>query len=454
MGLYGSISDLTQAVAGLGINSSGVRQIAEAAGSDDTERIARTATVLRRVAQAAGLIGAVILLALSGPVSVLTFGSMERRIGVALMAVAVLLNLVAGGQAALIQGMRRIGDLARMNVLGAFLGAVASVGLVFLWREDGVAPALIAVAGMALLSSWWYSRKIEVPKAVLDLGAVRREAGALLGLGLAFMAGSLLTMGSAYAIRVLISNRLGLEATGLYQAAWTLGGMYVGLVLQAMGADFYPRLTAVAHDHGCCNRMVNEQAQVNMLLAGPGVLATLVFAPLVLSLFYAPQFAQAVGTLRWICLGVALRVIGWPLGYILIAKGEKKLFFLSDATWTVTHLTLAWLLTSRFGLTGAGMAFGVAYMLHAILNYFLCRQLTGFSWSRENLRIGFLFATAISSAFALCATLPNRPAVAISSLLTLTATLFALRTLHSLVGSIALPASVRRLVSVGNKSMR
>src|SRR3954465_9109131 len=34
-GLYSSIVDLTQSIAGLGINSSGVRQMAEAAGTGD-----------------------------------------------------------------------------------------------------------------------------------------------------------------------------------------------------------------------------------------------------------------------------------------------------------------------------------------------------------------------------------------------------------------------------------
>jgi hypothetical protein len=31
-----------------------------------------------------------------------------------------------------------------------------------------------------------------------------------------------------------------------------------------------------------CNRLVNEQAEVGLLLAGPGVIATLTFAPLVI----------------------------------------------------------------------------------------------------------------------------------------------------------------------------
>src|SRR5690348_15864267 len=46
-GLYGSILDLSQNIAGMGVNSSGVRQIAEAAGSNDTCKIGRTAAVLR-----------------------------------------------------------------------------------------------------------------------------------------------------------------------------------------------------------------------------------------------------------------------------------------------------------------------------------------------------------------------------------------------------------------------
>ncbi len=46
MGVYGSIIDLAQSIAGMGINSSGVRQIAAATGSGDTNRIARTVVVL------------------------------------------------------------------------------------------------------------------------------------------------------------------------------------------------------------------------------------------------------------------------------------------------------------------------------------------------------------------------------------------------------------------------
>src|SRR5436853_5685838 len=97
-----------------------------------------------------------------------------------------------------------------------------------------------------------------------------------------------------------------------------------------MGSDCYPRLTAAAKDHAECNRMVNEQAEISLLMAGPGVLATLTLAPVVIALFYTTKFAGAVEPLRWICLGMALRVIAWPMGFIVLAKGAQKIFFWTE----------------------------------------------------------------------------------------------------------------------------
>ena len=129
-GLYGSVANLTQSIAGMGVNSSGVRQIAESVGSGAAERVNQTATVLRRTSIVLGTLGCLFLLVFARQVSVLTFGSPSHAVGVSLLSMAVLLNLVAAGQGALIQGMRRIADLAKMNVLGAFLGTLVTIILV------------------------------------------------------------------------------------------------------------------------------------------------------------------------------------------------------------------------------------------------------------------------------------------------------------------------------------
>ena len=118
-GLYGSITTLAQTLAGMGINSSGVRQIAESVGSDNVDRVAQTAVVLRRISVLLGLLGATLLIVFSRQISKITFGSTQHAAAVSLLSLAVLFQLISAGQGALLQGMRRITDLAKMNVISA-----------------------------------------------------------------------------------------------------------------------------------------------------------------------------------------------------------------------------------------------------------------------------------------------------------------------------------------------
>ena len=105
------------------------------------------------------------------------------------------------------------------------------------------------------------------------------------------------------------------------------------------------------------------------MLAGPGVIATLTFAPLVIALFYSAKFTAAVGILRWICLGMTLRVITWPMGFIIVAKGERKIFFFTELAWTVVNVSLSWICVRFFGLNGAGIAFFGSYVFHGFMIY-------------------------------------------------------------------------------------
>ncbi|OWV72633.1 hypothetical protein ATY76_07380 [Rhizobium sp. R339] len=443
LGLYGAILDIAQAIAGLGVSSSGVRRVAEAAGAGDEEKIARSATALRRISLVLGLLGALLLAALAFPVSNYTFGDYQHAGGIVLLSLAVFFRIVSAGQAALIQGLRGIANLARINVLSGLFGTIVSIPLIYLFGERAIAPSLVAIAAVSLLPTWWYSKQISARPPPMSARQFGREAKALFRLGVAFMASGLLTFGAAYAIRIIVLNEGGVVAAGLYQAAWALGGLYAGFILQAMGTDFYPRLTATTDNNAECNRLVNEQAEISMLLAGPGLIATLTLAPLVMSLFYSAEFHGAVELLRWICLGMMLRIIAWPMGFIVLAKGAQTIFFWTEVAATLVHVGLAWLFVSKLGTLGAGMAFFGLYVWHSILIYVIVRRLTGFRWSRANRRHALLFLPAsglVVSGFLL---LPAWSATVIGCVAVVVTGLYSLRMLVELLPPESLPAIVR-----------
>jgi enterobacterial common antigen flippase len=241
-------------------------------------------------------------------------------------------------------------------------------------------------------------------------------------------------------------RKINLEAAGFYQAAWALGGIYVGFILQAMGADFYPRLTGAVKDHAECNRLVNEQTEVGLLMAGPGILATLTFAPLVIALFYRPDFAPAAIVLRWLCLGMILRVVSWPMGFLIIAKDERTIFFWTELLSNGAYTAFVWLGVQTFGLAGTGMAFFALYVLNFAMVYLIVRRMTGFRWSAENGQLTLLFVPLVTVVFSSWYLMPPTAALIVGSLATVGSGIYSLRTLCRLLPLERFPRIAQKVI--------
>jgi PST family polysaccharide transporter len=452
LGLYTSLTDFARSVASLGTSGSGVRQIAAVTGETSTgpngaERLAATVAVLRLLSIALGALGAGGLLVVSALVAHPTFAALGGNGAIAWLSLAVLFGVVSGGQAALIQGLRRIGDLARIGAIAAVANAVATIAIVYAAGDAGIAPA-IALGAMSMVAvSWHYTRRLPVAGVRLTLRLFCEHVPPMLKLGVAFMASGFLMMGAALAVRMIVVQTLGVDAAGLYQSAWTVGAFYAGFILQAMGADFYPGLVGLRQDAQRFNALVNEQAEVSALLALPGLLATIAFAPLVVSALFSGAFEGATRVLRWICLGMALRVLIWPVGFIVVAQGRQLLFMMTEVLWAGLNVGLAWTCVRIFGLDGAGVAFFGAYAVHGIVIFLAVRRLSGFRWSSRNARLASLMLGSAGAMFWVMEHLPPVPAGLVGCVATLAALVYSLHALGSLVDMDApVPVTVRSVL--------
>jgi len=389
IGIYMNITNLVRTVSGMGIVESGMRQIAGAFGTNDEEVIARTVLSIRRTALFSGLAGLSILLALSSKVSLLTFDSLEHNFDIAILSITILFSAVAGSQTALIQGTRRIGDLAKLNILGALLGTLISIPIIYRFGERGIVYTLITVAASSSLTAWWYSKEIRIQAVKLSWRDTFSEARPLVKLGLALMLGSLMIVGTQYVLRILIVKSYGLSAAGVYHAATTLSLVYVSVILNAMLTDFYPRLSLAAHDHDHekCRSLINKQMEVGLLLLVPGILLIMTFAPFVIKLFYSSRFMQAVDILRWQLLGGVLQAVTWPMGYMIRAKGHARLIFGTELFSNCILLGFAWYGLNNFGLPGIGMAYFVKDSLYFLLMYSIIQHNYKFVFSGTTLQI-------------------------------------------------------------------
>lgn len=418
VGMYVSITSVVSTAAGLGLRSSGVRDMAEALGANDSAAMHEIRVALRRSAWVTGALGALLLALLAGWLSQVSFGSQDHASALGVLGLLVLFSNTEASEAAILQGSRRVPDLARRTILQAIASTALTIAGYLAWGERAIVPVLIVSGVLAYVITAGLGRQREATPHISWENSLRR-ARQMSALGLAFTWTSLLQLAAAWGIRALIVQSAGLTASGMYQAAWSLSGMFASLVLTAMGADFLPRLAARAHDHGAMIAAVNQQSEIGILLAMPGIVATLALAPWVIRLAYSDEFAAAADLMPGLVLGVFGRVVSWPLGYVLVAKNAARGYALLETAFTVLHVALAWALLRVAGLPGTAWAFTLLYVAYTIAVFVAARQTIGFRWSPGARRL--LVASAALAGAGLATTHLLPPPVAVSVNLSLTA---------------------------------
>jgi PST family polysaccharide transporter len=402
IGLSGALETIvttTIYLCGLGVSSSGVREIAVARSGGNQKRIAQTVTTLQRLSWVLGLVGTIAVAALAWPIAELTFKSHARGFDILILSPAIILTSVICGFNAIIQGMQRIADVAKLTVISALISGASVAILAGIWGERGIAPSFALSVLLQLPISAWYTRKLELTQSKQTWWETLRGSGAFIRLGVGFTYALLLSSLVNYTIQALIARELSLDAVGIYLCAFGLSGKFLGFILDAMRTDFYPRLSAAASDDLALNRLVNQQTEIVLLLAMPGLLATLALAPWLVRAFYSAKFDQAAALMPWFILACLARVIWNPLGYVQLAKSRSVLYTLTATIISMFKIVIVVVLLKNYGLQGIVLAYLCNELFQMFAMVVACRLLTGFKWSTETVRLLFPFvAIAIGCA--------------------------------------------------------
>lgn len=374
-GLYVSLIHTASTVAALGLGTAGTRQIAatSTAESDDHGAFERVRRTLLWAGLALALIGAATFWLARGWIALQTTGDAARAADIGWLALGVGLTVAASAQTALLSGLRRIGDLARVQAAAGITGAILGVLAVQFWSEQGLVAMVLVVPLVTLLLGHFYAAKTPRgagPKPTI--GGMFGEFKVLTALGFSIMLSQMATLVGHLLVRVLVQRELGTEALGHFQAAWAISVTYVGFVLTAMGTDYFPRLSAALAEPGRANQLVNEQTEVALLLCGPVLIAILGLSPWVMVLLYSADFGPSVDVLRWQMLGDVLKILSWPLGFVLLAAGAGKTFVAAEVVGVSVFVLGVQVGLPLIGVEATGVAFLAMYLLYLPLIATIC----------------------------------------------------------------------------------
>jgi len=153
-------------------------------------------------------------------------------------------------------------------------------------------------------------------------------------------------------------------------------------------------------------------------------------APEVITLLYSAEFQSAADILRWQILGDVLKVMSFPLGYLLLARGAGKSFILAECLGVGFFVLVTWIGLPLTGVTAAGIGFLAMYLVYLPIVWWLAMRSSGFRWSIAVLR--YCIALSLASLCTFWISQYNPSAAALLGLfLALLAGVYAAKTLSA-----------------------
>ena len=386
-GLYTSSTELIKSCTNFGLSASAVKFIAEANGEGDNHKMSRVVSIFSKLMLMTGLLGMIAVIVFSPLLSKSAFGDYSYTVPFILLSVTLLLQQLAAGKLSILQGTRRLKSLAQASIIGSVIGLFTSIPLYYVWGNKGIVPALILGFVTSYVLNWYYARKVHITPVKVTIKESIVEGREMIGMGVAMTLSGILATAVAYIIRVFVSNKGGTGEVGLYTAGMTILTTYVGMIFTAMGTDYFPRLSESCKSNTRSGELVNQQAEIALLILGPVLVLFILMAPLAIIILYSEAFLPTVKYMQWASVGMLFKAVSWAISFLFLAKGDTKVFIFNEVAANIITLATSVSGYAIWGLDGLGIAFLASYILYFLMVWGICAKKYSFNLSLPLFRI-------------------------------------------------------------------
>lgn len=361
-GIYNSTVDTVATLTGMELRGSSVREVALCRGN--REKLALIATVVRRWSVLAGVLGAVVISAISPLLSEWFFGTAQRWWEFAILSGCLLLNAALNGEQAVMQGSGAVSDVARASVWASVAGLAVSVPMYRYLGLNSVMLSLLAYSAAGLVCTLYY--RVRTRRCTVS-GREMIHRGGFVKLGICMAAAAFVANVATLLFLGWLNARSGTAEVGYYQAGNTLVVRYVGLIFGAVAMEFYPRLSANSFSPKRMSLFVSHEIVLLLLLLCPVTMLFILFRHLIVSLLYAPGFEVIVPMISWLIIGSTLRALSFCMAYCILARGDGKTYIMVESLDCCVGLALNILFYRALGLAGIGVAYIAWYAFYSLL---------------------------------------------------------------------------------------
>ena len=168
------------------------------------------------------------------------------------------------------------------------------------------------------------------------------------------------------------------------------------MIFTAMSSDYIPRLSAISKDNEACEKIINSQIRLSILILFPLLLTLIGFVKLFVWILYSAEFYPMSGVICWGALGMLFKTFNWCYGCLLIPKRDSKVYFFLSVMSVCVYLGASIGFYDIWGLTGLGIAFWVSHSFDFFAVYVYISRKYNISINKKIFAELFVFSLLIS----------------------------------------------------------
>ena len=395
IGLFMNAMDTVRTIAGMGLSFSGVRDLAIANAEEGKARVEQTVAVYIKWSLLFSFLGFILMMVFAETLGTYIFKNRSYTFEIRLLGIAVFTNILSASFNAILQGLNEIGKMVKAGIYGNLLNTAIAVLLYYLFGEKAIVPVLITTAAINFVFAFYFFKTLSIN--VLSWPSFREsfpKVKLMIKIGFFTVVVAVFDQMVGLYLKSYLAEKGGMEVVGFFTTAFTIGSVYLSLVMGAVGTEYYPRLSAIQHDNLKINEALNVQLNIVLMLAVPLIISMLVFGKFVIILMYSKDFLEALPLLQYYLLGDICKIIAWPCGFIILAKGMGKVYIWSSIIYTVLYTGLIIFLYPFYGIKIIGISFLIMQLLSAVFYYSFVYINFRIKLNRANFRNALYAATA------------------------------------------------------------
>ncbi len=175
-------------------------------------------------------------------------------------------------------------------------------------------------------------------------------------------------------VRNYITRNKSITDAGLWEGINRISGMYLMVITASLSVYFLPKLSELKSKM----ELRREIFSVYKLIIPFMIITTsliYIFRLFIIHVLFTSEFTGMQNLFAFQLIGDILKILGWVLGYLLLAKAMTKTYIAMEIVNFLLLISISFFLVNWYGTVGATIAFAIVYMIYLVIMCIVFRNL-------------------------------------------------------------------------------